>query len=117
MDIIYLHRLLLLFQKVHDHRRERWLSNPLPLSPSDLLLSGLLLCLGLHTASWPLSGDLADGALERKPLERLTEKRELAVFRHEGFWQCMDDQKQMEMLNTMWDTGDRPWAAWESGDE
>ena len=58
-----------------------------------------------------------DGALERKPLERLTEKRELAVFRHEGFWQCMDDQKQMEMLNTMWDTGDRPWAAWESGDE
>jgi glucose-1-phosphate cytidylyltransferase len=56
-----------------------------------------------------------DGALERAPLSRLTTKRELAVFRHEGFWQCMDDQKQVDMLNGMWDRGERPWAFWESG--
>lgn len=54
-----------------------------------------------------------DGALEEKPLLGLTERRELAVFRHEGFWQCMDDQKQVEALNAAWRAGDRPWALWE----
>jgi len=54
-----------------------------------------------------------DGALEEEPLRRITELRELAVFRHEGFWQCMDDQKQLETLNAMWSSGDRPWAVWE----
>jgi glucose-1-phosphate cytidylyltransferase len=54
-----------------------------------------------------------DGPLERRPLERLTRDRQLAVYRHEGFWQCMDDQKQVESLNAMWAGGERPWAVWE----
>jgi len=54
-----------------------------------------------------------DGALEQKPLVTLTADGQLAVHRHEGFWQCMDDQKQMETLNAMWDRGERPWALWE----
>lgn len=54
-----------------------------------------------------------DGALEDRPLRGLTEMRQLAVFRHEGFWQCMDDQKQVEALNASWKAGDRPWALWE----
>ena len=53
------------------------------------------------------------GALEDRPMRGLTEKRQLAVFRHEGFWQCVDDQKQLELLNTMWQRGERPWALWE----
>jgi len=55
----------------------------------------------------------SDGALEQKPLVTLTADGQLAVHRHEGFWQCMDDQKQMETLNAMWDRGERPWAVWE----
>ncbi len=55
-----------------------------------------------------------EGALEEEPLRDLAAKRQLAAFRHDGFWQCMDDQKQLEMLNAMWDRGERPWAIWES---
>ena len=28
--------------------------------------------------------------LEREPLEKITKKKELVAFKHEGFWQCMD---------------------------
>jgi glucose-1-phosphate cytidylyltransferase len=55
-----------------------------------------------------------DGALEQRPLGRLTADRQLAVYRHDGFWQCMDDQKQVETLNSLWGKGERPWAAWEA---
>jgi glucose-1-phosphate cytidylyltransferase len=54
-----------------------------------------------------------DGPFEVRPLNRLTAERELAVFVHEGFWRCMDNQKEMEELNAMWGRGERPWAAWE----
>jgi glucose-1-phosphate cytidylyltransferase len=53
-----------------------------------------------------------DGPLEGRPMERLTRDRQLAVYRHEGFWQCMDNQKEMETLNAMWDRGERAWAGW-----
>jgi glucose-1-phosphate cytidylyltransferase len=53
-----------------------------------------------------------DGPLEEKPMARLTEGKQLAVHRHEGFWQCMDNQKETEKLNSLWERGDRPWAFW-----
>jgi glucose-1-phosphate cytidylyltransferase len=54
-----------------------------------------------------------DGPLEEKPMQRLTQAGQLAVYRHEGFWQCMDNQKEVEKLNGMWQRGERPWAVWE----
>jgi glucose-1-phosphate cytidylyltransferase len=37
--------------------------------------------------------------LERTPLERLAAEDQLRVFRHSGFWQCMDTPKDREMLD------------------
>jgi len=37
--------------------------------------------------------------LEREPLEKVTRKRQLAAFRHEGFWQCMDTKRDKDNLN------------------
>ena len=37
--------------------------------------------------------------LEREPLERVTKKKELVAFRHEGFWQCMDTKRDIDNLN------------------
>ena len=37
--------------------------------------------------------------LERKPLENAAKKRQLAAFKHEGFWQCMDTKKDKDMLS------------------
>ena len=37
--------------------------------------------------------------LEREPLEKMSKKRQLGAFRHEGFWQCMDTKRDRDKLN------------------
>ena len=37
--------------------------------------------------------------LEREPLEKATKKKQLAAFKHEGFWQCMDTKRDKDKLN------------------
>ena len=50
---------------------------------------------------------------EREPLERLAAAGELAAFRHEGFWQCVDTLRDVRLLDGMWRSGDVPWKVWE----
>jgi glucose-1-phosphate cytidylyltransferase len=47
--------------------------------------------------------------LEREPLARLAEERELHAFQHEGFWDCMDTYKDAVVLNDLWAAGEAPW--------
>jgi glucose-1-phosphate cytidylyltransferase len=51
--------------------------------------------------------------LEREPLERLAQDGELAVFKHPGYWQCMDTVRDMESLNEQWASGKAPWKQWD----
>ncbi len=53
----------------------------------------------------------ADSVLEREPLERLACDEQLAAFRHEGFWDCMDTYKDAVELNDLWSSGEAPWQA------
>jgi glucose-1-phosphate cytidylyltransferase len=48
--------------------------------------------------------------LEREPLIRLAQDRELMLYKHRGFWQCMDTQRDREMLEKIWASGKAPWA-------
>lgn len=50
--------------------------------------------------------------LEADPLERLTADGQLGVYRHTGFWQCMDTYRDHQLLNQLWDTGRAPWKVW-----
>tara|TARA_B100000686_G_C16798624_1_gene984248 strand:- start:1662 stop:2453 length:792 start_codon:yes stop_codon:yes gene_type:complete len=50
--------------------------------------------------------------LEHGPIENLVEKGQLMVFQHQGFWQCMDTQRDMNHLNSLWDNGEPPWKVW-----
>jgi glucose-1-phosphate cytidylyltransferase len=52
-----------------------------------------------------------DSVLEREPLERLAATGELAAFRHEGFWACMDTYKDAVALDDLYAAGEAPWAA------
>jgi glucose-1-phosphate cytidylyltransferase len=52
-----------------------------------------------------------DSVLERQPLERLASDRQLAAFRHQGFWDCMDTYKDAVELNDLWSSGKAPWRA------
>jgi glucose-1-phosphate cytidylyltransferase len=56
--------------------------------------------------------DDAGCVLEREPLERLAGEGQLAVFRHQGFWQCMDTYRDYQILNTMWESGEAEWKRW-----
>lgn len=50
--------------------------------------------------------------LEKRPLEKLTSQGELMVYVHEGFWQCVDTYRELELLNSLWKAGNPPWKAW-----
>lgn len=51
-------------------------------------------------------------ALEGEPLGNLTQDEELMAYRHDGFWQCVDTYRELELLNTMWKEKNSPWKVW-----
>lgn len=57
-----------------------------------------------------LEGD--ETVFEREPMERLAIEGELMSFMHEGFWQCMDNKREMDMLEKYVETGKAPWMKW-----
>ncbi|HIH30591.1 TPA: glucose-1-phosphate cytidylyltransferase [Candidatus Micrarchaeota archaeon] len=50
--------------------------------------------------------------LETGPFTALSEKRQLAMYRHEGFWHSMDTYKDYLELNKMCDEEKTPWKMW-----
>ncbi len=36
--------------------------------------------------------------LEREPLEKVCNKNQLVAFKHEGFWQCVDTKRDLELI-------------------
>jgi glucose-1-phosphate cytidylyltransferase len=50
--------------------------------------------------------------LEREVFHHLVDIGELKAFRHEGFWKCMDTQKDRQELERLWKSGQAPWAVW-----
>jgi glucose-1-phosphate cytidylyltransferase len=50
--------------------------------------------------------------LEKGPLENLALDGELMVYPHEGFWQCVDTYRELEMLNSLWSKTNPPWNIW-----
>lgn len=56
-----------------------------------------------------------DTVLEQGPLTQLAEEGQLMSFYHDGFWQCMDTQREREKLQKLWDSGNAPWKIWKDG--
>jgi glucose-1-phosphate cytidylyltransferase len=53
---------------------------------------------------------------EREPLERLAQDGQLMAYRHTSFWQCMDTLRDKRLLESLWQSGERPWQVWEEHD-
>jgi glucose-1-phosphate cytidylyltransferase len=49
---------------------------------------------------------------ERDPIERLARDGQLAGYRHDGFWSCMDTLKEKNYLEDLWAKGNAPWRIW-----
>lgn len=50
-----------------------------------------------------------DVSLEEGVLAKLAELHALSVYRHNGFWQCMDTARERDLLEAMWLSGNAPW--------
>ena len=49
---------------------------------------------------------------EQEPMTRLAAEGQLMSFYHDGFWQRMDTQREMQLLETLWQSGNAPWKIW-----
>ena len=58
-----------------------------------------------------IEGD--DTVFERTPLERLVSEGQLMSYMHRGYWQCMDNKREMDMLEKLLKKGTAPWKKWE----
>lgn len=54
-----------------------------------------------------------DSSLEADALERLAADNQLAAYRHEDFWQCMDTLRDKRLLETLWQQKQAPWKVWQ----
>ena len=65
----------------------------------------------------PAIFDLIDGddtAFEKEPMRTLVNRKELAGYIHNGFWQCMDTKREKDKLEELWSRGDAPWKVWKN---
>ncbi|NQU76830.1 MAG: glucose-1-phosphate cytidylyltransferase [Planctomycetes bacterium] len=61
---------------------------------------------------WDYFDEADDLVLERETFERLVADRQLGVYKHDGYWQCMDTPREFAMLNEIWQNGQAPWKIW-----
>jgi glucose-1-phosphate cytidylyltransferase len=50
---------------------------------------------------------------ERGPMESLARDRQLAAYRHYGFWRPMDTLRDKTELEALWESGNAPWKVWD----
>ncbi len=53
-----------------------------------------------------------DLILEGEVLPAMVKDRQLGVYKHDGFWQCIDTPREYGVLNKMWDKGEARWKIW-----
>lgn len=49
---------------------------------------------------------------ETGPMNILVDKGEVMVFEHEGLWECVDNDRDLNHLNKLWKDGEAFWKKW-----
>jgi len=58
-----------------------------------------------------------DCVFEQEPMRRLAEEGQLKSYLHKGFWRCMDNIREKEILEKMITAGKAPWMKWRDKDD
>lgn len=58
-----------------------------------------------------LDGSRTDEVLEAGPMRRIAADGQMMMYKHDGFWQCMDTFRDYQMLNDLYAAGSPPWAS------
>lgn len=56
--------------------------------------------------------DTDDLVLEQEPMKRLVADEELMMYRHDGFWQCMDTYRDWKLLDGLLADEQAAWKKW-----
>lgn len=56
---------------------------------------------------------LRPGEMDFDALRRIAAKRQLSMYKHDGFWFAIDTYKELEDLNKIWSNGKPPWVVWQ----
>lgn len=59
-----------------------------------------------------IEGDATN--FEKESLKKVAEEGQLMSYIHKGFWQCMDNIREMNILNKLLEENKAPWKKWES---
>ena len=47
--------------------------------------------------------------LERQPIKKIANMKKLLAFKHNGFWQCMDNLRDYQLLKKLNNSSNPPW--------
>jgi len=53
-----------------------------------------------------------DCDFEFNVLEKLAKDNEVMTYKHDGFWGCMDHERDVHQLNKLWEEGKALWKVW-----
>jgi len=59
-----------------------------------------------------LEGDVDAIQFEKGPLIEITRDKQLAAYKHTGFWKCMDALRDKIELEALWKSENAPWKVW-----
>jgi glucose-1-phosphate cytidylyltransferase len=94
--------------KVQGNQVERFYEKP---QESCSLISGGFFVFNQAIFNYLSAEDNCD--LEVGALEQIASAGQLMVYKHPGFWACMDTQRDMEYLNKLWNEQKAAWKVWE----
>jgi glucose-1-phosphate cytidylyltransferase len=59
-----------------------------------------------------LKGNMEAIQWEKKPLIDIANDGQLAAYKHNGFWKCMDAMRDKIELEDLWESNNAPWKVW-----
>ena len=80
--------------------------NEKPQASAGLISGGYFVC---RAKLFEYLNEREDLVLEADPMRQMVLDRQLAVYTHEGFWQCMDTYRDWELLNELDRKNEAPW--------
>jgi len=78
---------------------------------SDNFINGGFFVFNKKIFKYLTSDDSCD--LEIGALEKIAKEGQLMVYKHKGFWSCMDTIRDMEYLNKLWNENQSKWKIWQ----
>ncbi len=82
--------------------REKKMSDEVPINAGFMVLN--------QNIFEYIEGD--ETVFEKEPLERLAKEGQLMSYLHKGFWQCMDNVREKNILDKLIANGKAPWKKW-----